>query len=53
MRRCDQCQEPTDAQENLEGEILCSDECQREYGITSLLALMNYPPETKLVRRED
>lgn len=42
VRRCDNCQELTEVEPNLEDEVLCSDVCQHEYGITSLLSLMRY-----------
>lgn len=43
MSQCDNCRQPTSAPANLEGEVLCSDQCQQEYGITSLLSLMFAP----------
>lgn len=43
MARCDNCGKPTDADPNFRGEVLCSDDCQSEYGLTDLLSLMTAP----------
>lgn len=48
VKTCDNCRQPTEATPNLNGEVLCSDQCQNEYGITNLLSLMRYPPDPRL-----
>lgn len=54
MGNCDNCGKETDARMNLEGEVLCSENCQLEYGFTSLFSLMTHrlpdvPKGTKIM----